>query len=84
MPAIMCICNYKISYTSIPAPDMWLCVSDVEYDSCFNKIDAQELYTKFTHMHKCPNCERLWIFWNGYGLSPTVYKVELDKEKCNQ
>lgn len=73
MPAIRCKCGKKISYGTIPCDDEWLTISDVDYDNWHGSIDSEELYHSFTHILKCPECRRLWVFCNGFANDPTEY-----------
>lgn len=76
MPNIKCMCNERISYGSIPCADEWLMISDVEYDNFSDNVDAEVLYNAMTHTLKCPNCQRLLVFWNGFRNPPTFYVAE--------
>jgi hypothetical protein len=44
-------------------------------------IDTEFLYQQMNSFLKCPQCERLWIFWHGYNNHPTEYmKKELNRD----
>ena len=80
MPKLLCKCNTVINYSHIPSLDEWLLISDTEYDHFFGEVDSEELYRRFVHMLKCPTCERLRIFWEGFENPEKVYVVESASE----
>jgi hypothetical protein len=73
MPKIICTCKNVLSYSEIPCPIEYKFISDQDYDQYQGIIDAEDLYHKMNSFLKCSNCERLWIFWNGYKNTPTEY-----------
>ena len=73
MPKIICQCGEILSYSTIPCSIEYKFISDVDYDEYTEKIDAEELYKKMKSFLKCPRCNRLWIFWDGYKNKPTEY-----------
>jgi hypothetical protein len=83
MPAIMCLCNQRISIGEIPCPHEWLVVSDVIFDKRAiidpNSDKDQSIldYSDMLHVIKCLNCERLAIFCEGYQNDPVFYKKEV-------
>jgi hypothetical protein len=66
MPALDCSCGHRILYGEIPCRDEWLIISDMNFDSFSGKVDAEEVYSAMRSLLKCPVCEHLWVFWNGY------------------
>jgi hypothetical protein len=76
MPSIACKCGSRLSFGEIPNPIEWLMISDDDFDTFPEKVDASEIYANVTHMLKCTNCNRLWIFWNGFQSAPTSYMPE--------
>ena len=78
MPKIKCKCGNIISFGEIPNPNEWLIISDKEYDSFSTTINMDELYDKVKSMMICNQCGRLWIYWDGFTESPTVYKIDDD------
>ena len=75
MPSFLCTCGERVRIGTIPNPIEWLWVSDVEYDRFIEPVDPEELYKQFQHMLKCPNCERLLVFWDGFDKNPIYYEV---------
>ena len=73
MPSITCKCGERLGYGEIPNPIEWLIISDVDYDSYENAVDAEKLYQEMKSILKCPSCDRLWFFWSGFGSEPTSY-----------
>jgi hypothetical protein len=78
MPSLMCKCSKRISYGEIPCQDEWLLVSDVEFDRFTGQVDAEAIYGAATSLLKCPSCERLWVFWNGFQSPPFEYAKQVD------
>ncbi len=76
MPAILCSCGERVSYGEIPSPNEWLAISDVDYEKFQGEVDAELIYKKMTHIIKCSNCSRLYIFYNGFENDPISYSRE--------
>jgi hypothetical protein len=76
MPAFFCKCGERILDGQIPQPNEWRLISDVDYDAYTDLIDAEQLYAAMKGMLLCPQCGRVWIFWNGYQQPPTCYCKE--------
>lgn len=73
MPGMRCRCGEAIPYGEIPCKDEWLFISDVEFDKFSGSVDAEEIYKTMSSFLKCPRCQRLWVFWNGFNHDPTEY-----------
>ncbi|MBN1121590.1 MAG: hypothetical protein JXJ17_10960 [Anaerolineae bacterium] len=73
MPKFGCSCGEILNLSGIPAANQWLCISDVDYDNFTGKIDAEKLYLSFVPMLRCPKCDTLWFFWNGFGEPAKAY-----------
>lgn len=73
MPKIVCTCGNTLSYSEIPCPIEYKFISDNDYDQYQDMINAEILYQQMNSFLKCPECERLWIFWNEYKDKPTEY-----------
>jgi hypothetical protein len=73
MPALHCKCGRWISYGEIPCKDEWVFMSDVEYDAFSGKVDAEDVYRSMKSFLKCPDCSRLWFFWDGYQNAPQEF-----------
>ena len=81
MPKIICTCKNILSYSEIPCSIEYKFISDYDYDKYQGMIDAESLYQQMNSFLKCPQCERLWIFWNGYNNPPIEYmKKELNRD----
>ena len=74
MSKFKCECRTILSFGRIPNPDEWLLISDKEYDNFQGKIDSEELYSRCKCLIKCPSCNRVWIFWNGFNNKPELYQ----------
>jgi hypothetical protein len=67
MSSIICKCQKHLHISGeIPNPVEWLIISDAAYDGFSGLIDAEGLYRAFRHMLKCPDCGRLWVYWDGF------------------
>lgn len=76
MPKIKCKCDHVIPLGEIPSPHQLMIISDVEYDQFQGSVDAEEIYMAMDIVVKCPNCQRLHVFWDGFSNLPEVYKLE--------
>jgi hypothetical protein len=76
MPKVLCVCNTVISLSDIPSPNIIKMISDEEYDNYSGLIDAEELYLKMKIIVKCPSCDRLHIYWDGFDKGATIYTKE--------
>ena len=74
MPSMTCKCGQKISFGQIPCPDEWLLVSDVQFNDFGGNVDSEELYRAFHSMFRCPQCDRLWVYWDGLAGVPKEYR----------
>jgi len=74
MPKLRCTCGEVLRYGEIPCPIEWLAISDVEYDELSEPCDLEGLYRQMTTILRCPVCDRLWAFWEGFGKPPTEYE----------
>jgi hypothetical protein len=63
-------------YGEIPCPDEWLLISDTAYDRFAGMVDAEEVYSAMRHLLLCANCNRLWIYWDGFSEPPVAYSRE--------
>jgi hypothetical protein len=73
MPKMKCKCGAILNFSDIPCALEYLFIADVEYDALSELIDHQALYMKMKSFFKCPNCERVWIFWDGLQECATEY-----------
>lgn len=76
MPSMTCKCGHRITYGEIPCRDQWLFISDEAYDKFSGDADAEDIYRAMRPMLKCPNCGRLWVFWEGFGKPGSAYKLD--------
>ena len=76
MSKFRCECDTVLRFGTIPNPDEYLLISDVQYDGFSGLVDAEKLYIQMKSMLKCPTCGRLWIYWDGFSAAPTCYKLE--------
>jgi len=73
MPAILCTCGERLSYGEIPSPNEWHLISDVDFDNFSGQVNAEEVYMATKGALRCPKCDRIWIFWDGFQRAPTEY-----------
>lgn len=78
MPKLQCICHTVLNYSEIPSSNEWLLISDTDYDEFQGEVDTEKIYSRFTHMLKCPTCQRLHIFWQGFSSPPITYLPDRD------
>lgn len=79
MPSFTCKCGVRLDIGDIPNANEWLLISDIEYDKFQENLDAEALYKCFQHMLKCTQCQRLWIFWDGFHKNPQCYEIVTNK-----
>jgi hypothetical protein len=76
MSSFFCKCHQRLRISGeIPNPIEWLIISDTAYDGFAGLIDAENLYHAFKHMLKCPNCGRLWVYWDGFEGEAKCYEL---------
>lgn len=73
MPKLLCKCGEVLSYSQIPCKIEYKFISDVDYDQFIGTIDSEKLYGQMRSFLECPQCRRLWFFWNGFVNEPTEY-----------
>lgn len=76
MPTMMCACGHMLSFTPIPCEIEWLLIRDTEFDelsSAQGDVDAEDIYRRMKSLLRCPECDRLWVFWDGFGEPPHQY-----------
>lgn len=73
MPKIVCTCGNPLPFGEIPCSIEYKFISDCEYDQYQGIVDAEILYQSMKSMLRCADCERIWIFWDGYKNNPTEY-----------
>ena len=49
-------------------------MSDIDFDTVYGTIDAEQLYQRMTIFYRCPISDHLWIFWSGLDSPPTLYE----------
>ena len=76
MPKMLCTCGETLFYGSIPCEIEYKFISDVQYDSVQEMVDAEDLYLKMQSFLKCSHCNRIWIFWRGFQMSPSEYVLQ--------
>lgn len=75
MPAMMCKCGEKLSWSAIPNPIEWKFIADQAFDKFVGNVDAEKVYSEMSSFLRCPACQRLWVFWNGFGAAPAEYEL---------
>lgn len=78
MPKFLCKCGEMLRYSDIPCKIEYKFISDEDYDSYQGSVDTEKLYSEMKSIIKCPDCNRLWVFWNGFENEPTQY-IEVNK-----
>ncbi|MFS1514763.1 hypothetical protein VQL36_20475 [Chengkuizengella sp. SCS-71B] len=73
MPKIKCSCGNVLSYGDIPCEIEFLYISDNDFDKLQEFVDVEKLYMEMKSVLKCPNCNRLWVFSDGYNNQPKEY-----------
>ncbi len=77
MPKLKCKCGVVTDLSNIPCEYDWLTFSDTEFDNLSKDTSMDDLYYQMKIITKCPNCGRLYIYWNGIEHPPPmIYKIE--------
>ena len=71
MGKFSCHCGDLVRVSgAIPNPQEWKILSDVDFDAFSGQVDAEALYLACRSMMRCPTCDRLWVYWDGFGADP--------------
>lgn len=73
MPNLPCTCGAPLNYGEIPCPMEWLLFSDAQFDTLPPHVETEALYRDATSLLRCPTCERLWVFWQGFSAPPQEF-----------
>ncbi len=73
MPKRLCKCGETLQLGGIPCDIEYKFISDVDYEKYYGQIDSEELYLNMNSFVKCPKCDRLWVYWNGFDKQPEEY-----------
>lgn len=88
MATTRCRCGGMFSDGSIPCEEEYHLLSDVVLETVVDKVttlvreaedEAEVFYalrSAATLVYKCPDCERLIVFWDGLSREPRFYKPE--------
>ena len=76
MPSITCKCGNQIRYGNFPSPNEWIIMSEEKFDKYPSDTKIAELLMDSSSILRCPNCERIWIYWEKFGVNPMCYVLE--------
>ncbi len=77
MAKLRCACGRIITTSGeIPNRLEWKIISDVDFDEFEGIVDAEDVYLRCKSIFRCPECGRLWIYWDGFGEAPVCYAPE--------
>ena len=72
-----CPCGETIQSSGpIPHPYQWMMTSDQDFEAFTGLVDAEHIYRNATVAFRCPQCDRLHVFWRGFEGDTTVYAPE--------
>jgi hypothetical protein len=76
MGKFRCICDNVIS-TSGQNPNGWLIIPELEFEDAWDAgKEFADVHQQMRSMFVCPNCGRIWVFWEGLGKRGTPYSPE--------
>jgi hypothetical protein len=79
MAKFRCHCGEVISMSGeIPNQLEWHLVSDCELEETWEAEDFGGLQQAARPVFLCPQCGRIWVYWNGYGGERVSYVRESD------
>lgn len=73
MPKTTCSCGEILRYGEIPCPIEWLLISDCDFDKFAGMVNSEEIYMSMKSLLRCPKCNRLWVFWDGFNNPPEEF-----------
>ena len=73
MPSYLCKCNKRIDYTTIPAESSYHLLADEDVEIEEDIVTRNAAWSRAVQVLRCPNCDRLWVFWDGFHEAPTEY-----------
>jgi len=73
MPKLLCTCGKTLNYGEIPCDDEFLFISDNEFDKYSGMVDSENIFMNMKSFLKCPECNRLFFFWNGFNEKPEEF-----------
>lgn len=73
MPSYRCNCDKWISYTSIPADPSYHLVAEKDVVVQDDIDTCNATWSESKQVLRCPYCDRLWVFWDGFHNAPTEY-----------
>jgi hypothetical protein len=81
MAKFLCKCGETLRISgAIPNPIESHIIPDSDLEAFVESArDADGLYPSGIPMLRCPNCDRLWIYWDGWDGPPNVYRLELER-----
>jgi hypothetical protein len=71
-----CRCGDVLSTSGpVPHPDGLYVMTEERYEARADAPDF-DLIRESVGAHRCPTCERLWVWWDGWAASATIYTPE--------
>lgn len=76
----LCPCGRTLSDSAFPNPAGLYVLTEQQYDARADAADF-DLILEATGAMRCPGCARLWVWWDGWSDTPTIYQPEvLDRQ----
>jgi hypothetical protein len=60
----------------IPHPYQWMLTSDQDFDAFTGLVQTEDVYNNATIAFRCPQCDRLHVYWRGIEGDATAYAPE--------
>ena len=76
MASMICRCGYRMSTSAAPNDIQLRVYTDVEWDAMTSEewIEGWRLPLPKHDVWRCPRCERIYVFEQGYGPPIAVYE----------
>jgi hypothetical protein len=75
MPSFLCVCGEPIRMSgTIPNPLEWRVIADEAAEEFVASDRFHDFLVASVPMFRCPRSDHLWVFWNGYDASATLYE----------
>jgi hypothetical protein len=80
MPSRTCKCGTQLRFGGFPNPLEWIIMSEEKFDKYPSETKISEILLDSDVFIKCPKCQRVWIYWQGFDNSPTCYIEEHESD----
>lgn len=74
MSKLFCTCGRLIRMSGeVPNPREWKLIPDDELHGRSPRLSVERIVMEAPALVRCPECDRLWVYWRGLDHPPTEY-----------